>query len=62
MFKKLIRNSCNSIFLKQTTISLTNDIPSAELLERKLQDLPELGLYLHIPFCRRICPYCPYNK
>ena len=62
MFKKLIRNSCNSIFLKQTTISLTNDIPSAELLARKLQDLPELGLYLHIPFCRRICPYCPYNK
>jgi oxygen-independent coproporphyrinogen-3 oxidase len=21
-----------------------------------------LGLYLHIPFCRQICPYCPYNK
>ena len=20
------------------------------------------GLYLHIPFCRSICPYCPYNK
>jgi oxygen-independent coproporphyrinogen-3 oxidase len=22
----------------------------------------ELGIYLHIPFCRQICPYCPYNK
>lgn len=22
----------------------------------------ELGLYIHIPFCRSICPYCPYNK
>lgn len=22
----------------------------------------ETGLYIHIPFCRSICPYCPYNK
>ena len=20
------------------------------------------GLYLHIPFCERLCPFCPYNK
>lgn len=20
------------------------------------------GLYVHIPFCRTICPFCPYNK
>jgi coproporphyrinogen III oxidase-like Fe-S oxidoreductase len=20
------------------------------------------GLYLHVPFCRPICPFCPYNK
>lgn len=20
------------------------------------------GLYLHVPFCRSICPFCPYNK
>ncbi|WP_027622977.1 coproporphyrinogen-III oxidase family protein [Clostridium lundense] len=22
----------------------------------------DTGLYIHIPFCRSICPYCPYNK
>jgi len=21
-----------------------------------------VGLYLHIPFCKNLCPYCPYNK
>ena len=20
------------------------------------------ALYVHIPFCRSLCPYCPYNK
>ena len=24
------------------------------------RDVP--GLYLHIPFCRSLCPFCPYNK
>jgi oxygen-independent coproporphyrinogen-3 oxidase len=41
---------------------LENKIPSCESLERKYQDIGEFGLYLHIPFCRQICPYCPYNK
>jgi oxygen-independent coproporphyrinogen-3 oxidase len=22
----------------------------------------EIGLYIHIPFCQTLCPYCPYNK
>lgn len=25
-------------------------------------DVPELGLYVHIPFCLILCPFCPYNK
>jgi oxygen-independent coproporphyrinogen-3 oxidase len=24
--------------------------------------LDKLGLYLHVPFCRSPCPYCPYNR
>ncbi len=26
------------------------------------EDCEELGLYVHIPFCRRICSFCPYCK
>lgn len=25
-------------------------------------EVPELGIYVHIPFCAAICPFCPYNK
>ncbi len=24
--------------------------------------LDQVGLYLHVPFCRRPCAYCPYNR
>lgn len=24
--------------------------------------LERTGLYIHIPFCKNLCPYCPYNK
>jgi len=26
------------------------------------QNIPSLGLYVHIPFCQRICAFCPYCK
>ena len=35
-------------------------------LKRQKFDLPDnlqnIGLYFHIPFCQHSCPYCPYNK
>jgi len=48
--------------MNRNEIALVNRIPSREELRGKFRDIDELGLYLHIPFCRQICPYCPYNK
>lgn len=28
----------------------------------RLNKVKKTNLYLHIPFCRSLCPYCPYNK
>jgi oxygen-independent coproporphyrinogen III oxidase len=27
-----------------------------------LSDIHSVNLYIHIPFCNSLCPYCPYNK
>ncbi len=50
------------LFTGENEIVLEDRIPSFEELNRKFQDIAELGVYLHIPFCEQICPYCPYNK
>jgi oxygen-independent coproporphyrinogen-3 oxidase len=43
-------------------LALTNRVPSRQELRERFEGTDELGLYLHVPFCRKICPYCPYNK
>jgi len=43
-------------------IVLTNKAPSLEKLREEFEDIAAFGLYLHIPFCEQICPYCPYNR
>ncbi len=54
-----LRTRLKRLLLKERDVALESRTP---LLEGKFQDIDELGLYLHIPFCRQICPYCPYNK
>lgn len=54
-----LRNQLRRLLTRESCIVLESRIPS---LTRRFEDIDEVGLYLHIPFCRQICPYCPYNK
>ena len=54
-----LRTHLRRLLTKESYIALESKIP---LLESRFQEIDEFGLYLHIPFCRQICPYCPYNK
>ena len=62
MIERYIRNKFSRVFTGEKEISLKNNIPSREKLQSKFDKIKEIGIYLHIPFCDRICPYCPYNK
>ena len=57
--ESFLRTQLRRLLTKENHIALENEIPS---LQSRFQDIDEFGLYLHIPFCRQICPYCPYNK
>ena len=54
-----LRRIIRRLLTGEGRIVLESRVPS---LEDRLGGIEELGLYLHIPFCRQICPYCPYNK
>jgi coproporphyrinogen III oxidase-like Fe-S oxidoreductase len=54
-----LRTQLKRLLTKQSYVALENKVP---LLDSRFQDIDEFGLYLHIPFCHQICPYCPYNK
>jgi coproporphyrinogen III oxidase-like Fe-S oxidoreductase len=55
----LLRRVLRRLLAGEGRIVLKNHVPT---LEDRLEGIEEFGLYLHIPFCRQICPYCPYNK
>jgi len=60
--KDFPRSRIRKLLTKQNGMILENRTPTYDSLGRKFLDISEFGLYLHIPFCRQICPYCPYNK
>ena len=60
--ERVIRQLLLRLLTGERAIVLTRTVPSREELRAKLESIDALGLYLHIPFCEQICPYCPYNK
>lgn len=54
-----LRAQIMSTLFNQKRLALNS---KAFSLPPHFQDVESFGLYLHIPFCRQICPYCPYNK
>jgi coproporphyrinogen III oxidase-like Fe-S oxidoreductase len=62
MIEDFLRTNLRRLLTKKKDLVLEDKIPSLEDLGGKFQDIDKFGLYLHIPFCEQICPYCPYNK
>ena len=62
MVKEYLQRTIYRRFTGEKQLIMNNTPPSVNELSQKFQDIKELGIYLHIPFCTRICPYCPYNK
>ncbi len=57
--KDFVRTQLRKLLTKTDRLVLEATIP---IVESRIQDIDAFGLYLHIPFCHQICPYCPYNK
>lgn len=62
MISDIIRKNLSRKLTGQDEIRLTKKIPDDMLISSDLGALDQIGIYLHIPFCDQICPYCPYNK
>ena len=59
MVQTVIKRVARWALTRQSEYSFEARVPE---VEERVHSMSELGLYLHIPFCRQICPYCPYNK
>jgi menaquinone C8-methyltransferase len=65
---QLLRHSSLAKSARQGIYYLANGKEGYPFVFRRVEkgeDLPHStspNLYIHIPFCRSICPHCPYNK
>ncbi len=59
---QFIRRRLLTFLTGERNIVLARRPPTRDQLRTQFESISSLGLYLHIPFCEQICPYCPYNK
>jgi len=62
MVRKYLQRTIYRHFTGENHFIMNNISPSGNELSQKFREINEIGIYLHIPFCTGICPYCPYNK
>jgi len=62
MISELVRKQISRKFTGEHEIKFESIIPDEASIANNIQNLSTIGLYLHIPFCNQLCPYCPYNK
>ena len=62
MLNQFIRRQIGRHFTRQKNLRFENRVPENSRIEDNLISLDALGIYLHVPFCQQLCPYCPYNK
>ncbi|MBX7256170.1 MAG: radical SAM protein [Candidatus Hydrogenedentes bacterium] len=60
--ERLLRQTLLKCLTGERQILLRKRAPSRDELHEKFDKIHSLGIYVHVPFCERICPYCPYNK
>jgi coproporphyrinogen III oxidase-like Fe-S oxidoreductase len=60
--ERVARGALLRLLTGERKIRLTRTVPSRDQLREKFAAIDTFGLYVHIPFCEQICPYCPYNK
>ena len=58
-WKTALRTITKTLLTGRDSYVLENKDPC---VQKRFAGFDSLGIYLHIPFCHQICPYCPYNK
>jgi coproporphyrinogen III oxidase-like Fe-S oxidoreductase len=64
MNSKLISNLAGQITKRegQKFLRLEETLDDSVITSRILRPDEELSLYIHIPFCRKLCPFCCFNR
>ncbi|MFO8133151.1 MAG: coproporphyrinogen-III oxidase family protein [Thermoplasmatota archaeon] len=57
MLQRLARQTVKYLMTGSPAMTMQPGRPDLDGME-----IPDLGLYLHVPFCRQPCFYCPYLK